>query len=290
MNGADQGYLTIATEDPRYLEMAVDLALSLRAWDDKPVVLAADGALAPAARARYGSVFDDIALVPDRYLGGFLPKFCPAVVCDFDEIVYLDADCLVIADPASIWAGAGPAPITLVGERLGPAERVYHTGFSTRTIARKLGLPAYLKNNSGLFHVRRAGGPEALDACRACYLDELPARLSHPLLPWLAPNDENAFAVVGARLGFSLFPEPGPMYWAGERRALAERGPTKPVLHFIGSVPEAALAPILDGVRARREARGLPDTGSAEVWRWKARRSGRAMAAQGLLRRFVLRA
>ena len=285
-----RAYLTIATEDPRYLEMAVDLALSLRAWDTKPVVLAADPGLAAAARARYGRVFDDVAVIPDRYREGWLRKFCAGVVCDFEELVYLDADCLVIADPAPIWAGAGPGPITLVGERLAPSERVYHGGYSTRWIARRLELPCYLKNNGGLFHFRRDGGQDALEACRDAYLDELPARLSHRLMPWLQPVDEHAFAVVGARLGFSVFPEPGPMYWGEERYALPERGPTKPVLHFIGSVPPAALDPILAGVRMRRAWSDVPDVGSEELWRRKARRSGLWMAGQQALRRFVYRA
>ena len=270
--------------------MAVDLALSLRAWDPKPIVLAADAALAAVVRARYPHVFTDVSIIPDRYMGGWLPKFCPGVVSDFDELVYIDADSLVIADPASIWAGAGPGPITLVGERLSSDDRVYHAGFSTRTIARRLGVPCYLKNNGGLFHFRRDGGQEALEACRVCYLEELPARLSTPLLPWLKPVDEHAFAVVGARLGFSLFPPPGPMYWADERRTLAERGPTKPVLHFIGSVPAAALDPILAEVPARRERYGVPQHDSPGIWRRKARRSGLAMAAQQALRRFVYRA
>ena len=53
---ASRGYLTLAARDPRYLEMAVDMALSLREHSDLPVALAADETLADIATQAAGTV------------------------------------------------------------------------------------------------------------------------------------------------------------------------------------------------------------------------------------------
>lgn len=152
MSDGGRAYLTMAVGDSRYLEMAVDLALSLRAWTTLPIVLAADSLLAGAASR-------------------------------FAETVYVDADCIVLADPSHIWKGVGSGPLTMVGERLGLADDEYHHGFSTRYIMERLGLDAYLKTNSGVFHFRREGGRGALEACLRCHLDEVRPRLASRLRP-----------------------------------------------------------------------------------------------------------
>ena len=283
----DRGYLTMAVGHPRYLEMAVDMALSLRGHTTLPVVLASDDRLAVMARARYRDIFADIVGVEPRFLDGRARKFGVAVASPFNETVFIDADCLVLDDPEPIWGGAGPGPVTMVGEMLGPGDHAYHHGFSTAELMERFHLSAYLKTNSGVFHFRREGGREAFEACLRCFLDELRPALRNPLRPWRFLGDELGFGLAGGRGGFHTFPSPGPMYWAPEIQALDPARPTKPILHFIAPVPEPILEHLLEDVRARRAAAGLSPDASRSVWRREARSSGLSWVANRALRCFV---
>ncbi len=287
MNGAGRAYLTLAVGDRRYLEMAVDLALSLRAWTALPIVLAADDALAARADASFRGIFTEVVLLQARFLEGRARKFGVAAVSRFDETLYIDSDCIVVSDPSSLWDAAGGGPLTMAGEMLLPTDSGYHHGFSTRAIIRQLGLRAYFKTNSGVFHFRREGGREALEACLRCHQDEVRRRLARRFRPWRYLGDEIAFGVVGGRRGFETFGGPGPMYWADEIRALDLARPTKPVLHFIAPIPAATLDGLLEGVvRRRREAR-LSAEGSVEIWRREARKSGLSWIANQAIRRMI---
>lgn len=286
LSGA-RGYLTLAAGNAAYLEMAVDLALSLRPWARFPVLLVADDVLGARARADYPRVFDDVVPLAPRFREGRARKYGVAVASPFDETLFVDADCMILADPSSIWSAAGPAPLTFVGERLSAADDGYHHGFSTRALMRRFGLDVYLKVNSGVFLVRREGGAEAMDACLRCYEDEIRASLARPIFPWRFLGDELAFGVVGGRRGFSTFAGPGPMYWAPEIRALDPARPTKPVLHFIAPIPAATLETLLAAARERRRAADLPWRLSYAWWRNKARKSGLGWMAQRLHRTLV---
>ena len=75
MTSADRGFLTLATGARDYLELAVDMALSLREHTALPIAIACDGPLAEIARADFASVFDEVTRIPDRFLGGRTRKF-----------------------------------------------------------------------------------------------------------------------------------------------------------------------------------------------------------------------
>ena len=287
MNVARRAYLTLAVGDRRYLEMAADLALSLRAWTALPIVLAADDTLAARADASFGGVFTEVVRLEPRFLEGRARKFGVAAASRFDETIYVDSDCIVLSDPASLWDAAGVGPVTMAGEMLGPADRAYHHGFATRGIMRELDLRAYFKTNSGVFHFRREGGREALEACLRCHRDEVLPRLGRRLRPWRYLGDEIAFGVVGGRRGFGAFTGPGPMYWSQEVEALDLAHPTKPVLHFISPIPRATLDGLLEGVARRRREAGLPADGSLGYWREEARKSGLSWIANQAIRRLI---
>lgn len=287
VTSASRGWLTLAAERPQYLEMAVDMALSLRAWSPLPVVLAADAPMAAAARSRFPDVFADIVPIEARFLGGRARKYGIAAASPFDETVFVDADCLVIADPAQLWTAAGPGPLTFVGDLLSRDDDAYHHGFATRALMRRFALDRYLKVNSGVLHLRRDGAAEAMEECLRCWSEEIRPALESRLRPWRFLGDELAFGVVGGRRRFDTFGHPGPMYWAPELRALDPQRPTKPILHFIAPVPRATLETLLAGVRDRRRAAGLEFDLPYQWWRRKARQSGLGWVAQQVHRRMV---
>jgi len=269
-DAARRGYLTLAVGRPKYLEMAVDMALSLRAHGTWPIALAADPPLADLARARYGSVFDAVTLVPRRFLDGRAIKYGAAAASPFEETMFVDADCFVLGSLEYLWAGLDSADVAMLGEHLTERDNENHHGFSTRRLIRLFTLDRYFKTNSGIFCFRTEPARSLFDACLDCYLHEVRPKLWGGILRGGWVGDEIGFAVVGGRRSFGTLPLPHAMYWPQEFRTLDLDRPAKPLLHFIWPPDPPVLDRLLREASCRREAAGLAPTDHAH-WRDEAR-------------------
>lgn len=260
----------MAVGKPRYVEMAVDMALSLREHSELPIAIAVDAGLEPGVRELYGGVFDSIVLVPDRFLNGRALKYGTAVASPYEETMFVDADCLVLRTLDDLWSVLDRTDMAMVGEHLSSSEDENHHGFSTRSLMRRFGLDRYLKTNSGLFCFRREPAIQIMEECLECYLNEARPKLRWSLLfgRWL--GDEIAFGIVGGRRGLETFPEPSPMYWPAEFDAIDPANPTKPLLHMIWPPPPAVLDVLIADARERRGARGVRGDGEPH-WREEVR-------------------
>jgi hypothetical protein len=287
-----RGFITQIWSSPTYLEMAVDLALSLREHTSLPIALAADAKLARVARRDFPGVFQAVTVVPERFGPGLASNFGVVEACPFERAIYLDADCLVVGSPDTYWEPLAGRPLAMVGEMLPPDDDQPHHGFRVSELVEMFGLDGYLKSNSGVFYFEREGARPLMEECLACHRDEI--------LPALEGKggflgNELAFAVVGARRNVARFPFPGPMFWPAELAELDLDAPSKPVLHLIGPVKPRAWRRLLDDVDRRRREAGLPAE-SARCWEWKLRhveevagRAGFVRRAWAALRRMALR-
>jgi hypothetical protein len=265
-----RGYLTLATGRPAFLEMAVDMVLSLKEHTSLPVGVACDDGLAELARDQYGSVFDQVTTIPERFLGGRTRKFGVAEASPFEETVFLDADCIVLQPIDELFESLDGCDLAFLGSQLTEAEDHNHHGFSTRWLMRKFGLESYLKTNSGVFCFRREPAVEVMEAFRTCHEEEARPRLRGSILlgRWL--GDEIAIGIVGGRLGLCSMPFPNTMYWPQEFDSIDLEHPTKPLLHFIWPPSPELFEELLEGMRRRRAGAGVG--GSAEEhWRAEAR-------------------
>ena len=279
-----RGFLTLATARPAFLEMAVDMALSLKEHTELPVAVACDETLEALARERYGSVFDRVTRLPDRFLGGRTRKFGVAEATPWDETVFVDADCIVLGPIDQLFGSLDDCDLAFLGSQLTEAEDHNHHGFSTRWLMRKFGLSSYLKTNSGVFCFRREPALEVMEAFRVCHVEEAGPRLRGSILlgRWL--GDEIAIGIVGGRLGLCPMPFPDTMYWPQEFDSIDLADPTKPLLHFIWPPSPDLLEALLEGMRHRRDAAGV--AGSAEEhWRAEARSLERMKRRRRLLER-----
>lgn len=262
-----RGYLTLAARDPVYLEMAVDMALSLREHTAYPIALAADEALGVRAQTRYAGVFDVVTLIPQRFREGRALKYGTAEASPFEETMFVDADCIVLASMDDRWSALERSEMAMTGELLTAADDRRHHGFSTRKLMRRYGLERYLKTNSGLFCFRRSAALQIMEECRTCYLEEiLPQLRWHvPFGKWL--GDELAFGIVGGRRRLEPLPKPDVMYWPpDEFETLDLARPAKPLLHLIWPLSAGTLDAMVRETTARRKAADLP--GDAEShWR-----------------------
>ncbi len=266
MTHRPRGFLTMATGSLGFLEMAVDMALSLREHTDLPIGLACDRALLEPARTRYGAAFDEVGLVPERFLAGRIRKYGVAEATPFEETTFIDADCIVLGSLDYTFDALARHDMAMLGQRLTLEDDLNHHGFSTRRLMETFGLDHYLKTNSGIFTFRKQPAIEIMEECRTCFLEEARPRLKWSILlgRWL--GDEIAFGIVGGRRGVGSLPAPNPMYWPQEFDELDLTAPHKPLLHFIWPPSEDVLVELLQGMRARRAEAGIP--GDAErQWR-----------------------
>lgn len=260
-SGDDRGYLTLAAGRPRFLEMAVDMALSLREHTALPVALAADEGLESIARSRYPSVFDEVTRIPDRFLGGRTLKYGTAEASPFGRTIFVDADCIVLGGLDHLWAGLDGADMAMLGELLTMDDDENHHGFSTRRLMKRFGLDRYLKTNSGIFCFRTVPARAIMDECLDCFVNEIRPGLRGGVLRGGWIGDEIGFGVVGGRRRLATLPPPHAMYWPQEFGALDLDHPTKPLLHFIWPPPADVLERLLARMRRRRGEAGVPCDG-----------------------------
>jgi hypothetical protein len=106
----------MAVGKPRYVEMAVDMALSLREHTHLPIAIAVDQGLAEVLLDRYRGVFDEVVQVPDRFLDGRALKYGTAAATPFDETMFVDADCVVLSSLEGLWSVLDRTDMAMVGE------------------------------------------------------------------------------------------------------------------------------------------------------------------------------
>lgn len=258
----------------RYLEMAVDMALSLREHTALPVALCADRVNLELASALFPGVFQHRALLPERYQRGRAWKYGVGACSPFAETVFVDADCLVVGSLDACFDALETADVILVGERLRADDDRTHHGIPTRWLARRFQLDHYLKSNSGLFAFRAGPGRMFLEACLQTYVWEVrpSLRRSRYFRRWI--GDEIAIGIVGGRIGTDVFPPPGPMFWPEEFDEIDLGRPTKPLFHFLRRPPSHLFQQILEETGSRRRAAGLEDVGGNH-WKEEAAKLGR---------------
>jgi len=277
-----RGYLTMAARNPRFLEMAVDMALSLREHTNLPVAIAVDEPLAEIADERYANVFDHVSLVAPRFRTGRCLKYGSAEASPFEETAFVDADCILLGNTDDVFTALEATDMAMIGEQMTSADDVYHHGFSTSYLIRRFGLQQYLKTNSGFFCFKRSAALDIMEECRECYVQEVLPKLrwSRFLGRWL--GDEIGFGIVGGRRNLGTLPKPDHMLWPNEIRRLDLTNPEKALLHMIWPPAPATLDTLLRNAASRRAAAGVP--GGVEAhWRDEVKKLRRMVLRQRLL-------
>lgn len=261
-----RGYLTMAVGRPRYLEMAVDMALSLREHTAHPVALAADENLGRLAEERYAPVFDAVTRIPPRFLEGRAIKYGSAEASPFAETMFVDSDCLVLGSLEYLWAGLDGHDVAMLGELLTERENENHHGFSTRRLMRRFHLDRYLKTNSGIFCFRTGPARPVFEECLETFTGEVKKKLRGGILRGGWIGDEIGFGVVGGRRRLGTLPLPHAMYWPQEFADLDLSAPSKPLLHFIWPPAQPVLDELFAAAAERRRLAGVPDGGLPAHW------------------------
>lgn len=283
----ERGFVTMAVGSRRFLEMGVDMALSLREHTTLPTALVADEGIAADAKQRYPTVFDAVEILPDRFRDGRALKYGLAAASPFAQTAFIDADCLVLGPVDHVWSELEGQDALFIGELLTEQDDENHHGFSTRSLIRTFDLDRYLKTNSGFFVFRTEAMGPIMDEMADCYLHEARPKLRWQIAlgRWL--GDEIAIGIVGGRRQLGTLPKPAEMYWPDEFEGLDFDAPTKPLLHWIWPLSAAQFERATEDARARRSKHGVHDSGSAH-WRVEQENLERMASRRRVLERFQI--
>lgn len=153
----EAGYITLACGSDKYLQMAINLALSIKLNDrTKPVCLVHDEAIRPTPALE--RAFDCFVLLPGRAgYAGCMNKIRLHESSPFGATMYVDADCIIVKnDMARHWARLAGNHFNLQGTKR-TTGRWYN--FEIEEACKKLGIPHIVEMNSGIFYFER--GTEA---------------------------------------------------------------------------------------------------------------------------------
>jgi hypothetical protein len=148
-NGAGDGYIVLATGAAPYVEMATNLAASLRVMDPgRRVCLVHDeGAALPEETRRLFTDFAPLAR-DDRY-PPVMNKLRLFGLTPYARTMYVDADCLLVKrDVDRQWARAASRPFSITGDMA--TTGVWH-GVRIEEVLRQEGAPYLVRMNAGVF-------------------------------------------------------------------------------------------------------------------------------------------
>jgi hypothetical protein len=196
----DRGFLTLACDHPRYLEFAVDLALSLKEHHAEPVALVIDETLRRSAPGEMLALFDVLLPLSPGFAGS-MAKFAAYAATPFERTFFIDADCLVIGSLDEDWKRLHGSRFAVQGNYLGREDDRLHHGHSSTALLRRFGVPRYFKTNSGLIYFERAEGAAVAEAA---------AKLIADSREFIFDSDEVALGLVADAMGVAPIPRPLP--------------------------------------------------------------------------------
>lgn len=201
----DEGYLTLATGRQHYVELAVNLALSVKHKDRRPVALLHEERVeVPASHRPYFDVI--IEAKGERLLPGLDAKLLLQDYSPFERTVFIDSDCLMVKpDVGRFWGALRGHPLTVVGDviRRGP----YCKFQDVAELVARMGLPHMVRHNGGFMYFEKSeAARRAFAQARAYYEDQ------KDFLSYLHSdaskgyNEEPLFAAAMALLGLKPVP------------------------------------------------------------------------------------
>ncbi|MTJ83675.1 MAG: hypothetical protein F8N37_22030 [Telmatospirillum sp.] len=148
-----QGYVTVALDKQKYVDMAVNLARSIRYFDPgRPVCLIYNEKV--SLPQGDDAVFTDKVLLPaDPDYVGCTNKIRLYDVSPYDESMYIDADCLLAkADIDRHWRAASKSYFGMTGDKC--TSGVWND-MSIEKTCRDFNIPYVVRMNSGVFYFRK---------------------------------------------------------------------------------------------------------------------------------------
>lgn len=152
-NPAAQGYLTVALDFDRYVDMAVNLAFSIRHFDkSRPICLVHNDKVQISEATR--KVFTHfVCLKPREGYLGCMNKILLDEVSPFGETMYVDADCLLVKDDIDRhWRQMANQYFSMTGDKRTSG---HWNSLDIGAVRKKFSIPHVIQMNSGVFYFRK---------------------------------------------------------------------------------------------------------------------------------------
>lgn len=151
---AAQGYLTVALDFDRYVDMAVNLACSIRHFDkSRPICLVHNDKVHISETAK--KVFTHfVCLTPREGYLGCMNKILLDEVSPFGETMYVDADCLLVKDDIDRhWRQLAMQYFSMTGDKRTSGR---WNSLDIATVRERFSIPHVVQMNSGVFYFRKS--------------------------------------------------------------------------------------------------------------------------------------
>ncbi len=159
-----EGYLVIAFDDSRYLDIAANLALSVQRTDARPisVLLNSKVKFNPA----YAALFDQVIEIPDHPgIRGAMNKARLFDHTPYERTMYVDADCLLFSPRIEFfWRKYKGHPFAVEGHKQtqGPVFSCSLGEKDAAELCRLLSLPYITVFNAGVMYFERTSASKAV--------------------------------------------------------------------------------------------------------------------------------
>lgn len=145
-----QGYIIVATGPLKFVEMAANLAASIRVMDPaRAICLVHDAGL--AIPSELAPLFDDyVQLAPDPEYPTVMTKIKLFDLSPYDETMFVDADCLMVKRDIDLyWEKSAGRHFSITGEKITTGE---WKGYQIPDLMKQEGADYIVQMNSGVFY------------------------------------------------------------------------------------------------------------------------------------------
>lgn len=207
----DEGYLLLAFDDSRYLELAANFAMSVRRLERRPVSVAVNARVEvdPALAALFDRV---IVAEDDAHMRGAMNKARLFELTPYARTLYIDADCLLFSPRIEFfWRKFRGQPFVVEGHRQtqGPVFACSLGEKDAGSLCALLGLPYLTVFNGGVMYFERTDASKAVfDKVRALYEGPHRDAISYAYKHAGEYNDEPYFAAALASLNIPPLESP----------------------------------------------------------------------------------
>lgn len=206
-----EGYLLLAFDDSRYLDLAANFALSVRRLERRPVSVAVNAKVRvdPAVRA----LFDQVIVAEDEPdLRGAMNKARLYDLSPYDRTFYIDADCILFSPRIEFfWRTFRDQAFGVEGvqRKSGPVFGCSLGEKDAAELCALLGLPHIVVFNAGVMYFERTAASKAVfDKVRAYYAGPHRDAISYRYKHAGEYADEPFFGAALAALGIAPLARP----------------------------------------------------------------------------------
>jgi hypothetical protein len=209
--GEQEGYLTLAFDDARYLDLAANFALSVRRLERRPVSVAVNAKVKvdPALAALFDQV---IVADDDPHMRGAMNKARLFELSPYERTFYIDADCLLFSPRIEFyWRQFRGQAFMVEGHRQSKGA-VFACSLGEKdaaTLCALLGLSTLTVFNAGVMYFERSDASKAVfDKVRALYEGPHRDAISYRYKHAGEYADEPFFGAALAALGIAPLESP----------------------------------------------------------------------------------